>query len=136
MSTNLPPTLQTFCEQAELLRLAYLDRTGSPRVVPLWFVLIDGHYYIGTGSASPKWRAMQRDARISWVVDGGTRGHYQGASMRGRAEEVHETSERTRAYEALGEKYFDAPDHAEFIRIFGHVDDLKRSTCGSYLKRA
>ena len=62
-------------------------------------------------------------ARVGWVVDGGTRGHYKGASIRGRAEEVREASARARVYDALGTKYFGAADHAEFVNIFGQVDD-------------
>ena len=49
MRNALSPTLQAFCEHEELLRLAYLDRQGFPRVVPLWFVLLDHAYYVGTG---------------------------------------------------------------------------------------
>jgi len=123
MPTTLSPTLHTFCEQEQLLRLAYLDRQGYPRVVPVWFVLLDGAYYVGTGTTSAKWKAMQRDARIGWVIDGGVRDHYKGASMRGRAEEVSEASVRARVYEALGRKYFGAPDAPRFIEIFGQVDD-------------
>jgi nitroimidazol reductase NimA-like FMN-containing flavoprotein (pyridoxamine 5'-phosphate oxidase superfamily) len=123
MTPKLSPTLQTFCAQADLLRLAYLDRHGYPRVVPGWFVLLDGVYYVGTGATSAKWRAMQRDARVGWVVDGGVRDHYKGASMRGRVAEVSEATERARVYEALGRKYFGAPDQARFIEIFGRVDD-------------
>jgi len=123
MSTDLSPTLQAFCEQEELLRLAYLDRQGYPRVAPVWFVLLDGAYYIGTGTTSAKWKAMQRDARIGWVIDGGQRSHYKGAAMRGRAAEVREATVRVRVYDALGRKYFGAPDHPQCIKIFGHVDD-------------
>ena len=123
MNPTLSPTLQTFCEEEELLRLAYLDRQGYPRVVPVWFVLVDGVYYVGTGTTSAKWKAMQRDARIGWVIDGGVKNHYKGASMRGRAAEVSEATRRARVYEALGRKYFGAPDAPRFIEIFGHVDD-------------
>jgi nitroimidazol reductase NimA-like FMN-containing flavoprotein (pyridoxamine 5'-phosphate oxidase superfamily) len=123
MNTNLSSTLQAFCEQAELLRLAYLDRQGYPRVVPVWFVQLDGAYYIGTGASSAKWKAMQRDARVGWVIDGGQRSQYKGAAMRGHVEEVQEATVRSRVYEALGRKYFDAPDDPQFITIFGHVDD-------------
>jgi nitroimidazol reductase NimA-like FMN-containing flavoprotein (pyridoxamine 5'-phosphate oxidase superfamily) len=123
MSTDLSPTLQAFCAQAELLRLAYLDRQGYPRVVPVWFVQLDEDYYIGTGTGSPKWKAMQRDARVGWVIDGGPRSHYKGASMCGRVIEVREATLRHRVYEALGRKYFATPDDPQFIKIFGHVDD-------------
>jgi nitroimidazol reductase NimA-like FMN-containing flavoprotein (pyridoxamine 5'-phosphate oxidase superfamily) len=120
---ELSPTLQAFCEQAELLRVAYLDRHGYPRVVPVWFVSLDGAYCIGIGTTSAKWKAMQRDARVGWVIDGGTREHYKGVSMRGRAEEVRDAAGRARVYEALGHKYFGAIDKAEFIKVFGQVDD-------------
>jgi nitroimidazol reductase NimA-like FMN-containing flavoprotein (pyridoxamine 5'-phosphate oxidase superfamily) len=120
---ELSPTLQAFCEQEELLRLAYLDSKGYPRVVPVWFVLLDRHYYVGTGATSAKWKAMQRNARIGWVIDGGARSHYKGASMRGRVEEVRDATWRARVYEALGKKYFGAPDRPQFIEIFGRVDD-------------
>lgn len=123
MMQELSPTLRALCEQAELLRLAYLDRRGYPRVVPVWFVVLDGAYYAGIGATSAKWKAMQRDARVGWVIDGGTRGHYKGASMRGRAEAVRDATERASVYEALARKYFGAADHPEFIEIFGQVDD-------------
>ena len=123
MTQELSPTLQALIGQAELLRLAFVDRQGYPRVVPLWFVLIDGAYYIGIGSTSPKWQAMQRDARVGWVIDGGRRGHYQGVSMRGHAEEVREPTGRAKVYDALGKKYFGTADVAEYVNIFGQVDD-------------
>src|SRR5262245_50133249 len=99
MIQALAPTLQMLVEEAELLRLAFVDRQGYPRVVPVWFVLIDGAYYIGIGSTSPKWKAMQRHAHVGWVIDGGTRAHYKGVSMRGIAEEVREEHWRARVYE-------------------------------------
>jgi hypothetical protein len=123
MMQELSPTLQPMVEQSDLLRLAFLVRQGYPRVVPVWFVLIDGAYYIGIGTTSAKWKAMQRNPRVGWVIDGGTRGHYQGISMHGLAEEVGEATWRARVYNAPGRKYFGAADDTEFINIFGPVDD-------------
>ena len=123
MTTELSPTLSEFCQHEDLLRLAYIDRRGYPRVVPVWFVLLDGTYYFGTGTRSAKWQAMQRDRRVGWVIDGGMRGHYKGASMRGQAEEIHDGVLRARVYQALGQKYFDTSDHPKFLEIFGQADD-------------
>jgi nitroimidazol reductase NimA-like FMN-containing flavoprotein (pyridoxamine 5'-phosphate oxidase superfamily) len=123
MQPELSPTLHTFCEQEDLLRLAYLDRTGFPRVVPVWFVLLSDTFYFGTGATSAKWKAMQRNARVGWVIDGGKQGSYKGASMRGRVAEVHTPTERARVYEAMGKKYYGSPEHPGFIDIFGQVDD-------------
>src|SRR5262252_10450374 len=92
---------------------------STARAVRVWFVMLDGAYYIGTGATSAKWRAMQRDARIGWVIDGGPRSGYKGASLRGHAEEVHDATRRARVYEALGRKYFGTLEQAKFIEIFG-----------------
>jgi nitroimidazol reductase NimA-like FMN-containing flavoprotein (pyridoxamine 5'-phosphate oxidase superfamily) len=105
------------------LRLAYLDRRGYPRVVPVWFVMSDGAYYVGIGSSSAKWKAIQRDARLGWVIDGGAPGNYKGASMRGRAEAVRDGAARTRIHTALGLKYYGSAEHPRFIEIFGQADD-------------
>jgi nitroimidazol reductase NimA-like FMN-containing flavoprotein (pyridoxamine 5'-phosphate oxidase superfamily) len=124
MMPDLSSALRALCEQAEVLRLAYLDRQGYPRVVPVWFVMIDGTYYIGIGATSAKRKALQRDARAGWVIDGGTRSHYTGASMRGRAEEVGDPTQRARVYAGLGHKYFGTAADPQFVEIFGQVDDL------------
>lgn len=123
MEEPLPASLQTFCEQAELLRLAYLDGDGYPRVVPVWFVVFDNAYYVGTGTNSPKWKAMQRDARVGWVIDGGVRNSYKGAAMRGRVKEVSDPTLRARIHEALGMKYYSTAEDPKFIDVFGYADD-------------
>jgi hypothetical protein len=91
-------------------------------VVPVWFVLLDEAYYIGTGTTSATWKAMQRDARVGWGIDSGVRNHYKGASRRGRAEEVSEATLRARVYEALGRQYFGAPAQSRCVEICGPVD--------------
>ena len=120
---EMSPTLKEFCEKQELMRLAYADSRGYPRAVPVWFVVLEGRYYFGTDRASAKWKAIERDPRVGWVIDGGTDGKYKGASMRGRAEEITDPASRARIHEAMGVKYFGSADHPEFIKIFGKADD-------------
>lgn len=122
---ELSPTLKQFCETQELLRLSYIDSKGYPHVLPVWFVVIDDDYYVGTGATSAKWKSLQRNPRTGWVVDGGTKAGYKGASIHGIAEEVTDAALRARVYEALGIKYFESVDHPKFIEIFGAVDDTE-----------
>ncbi|HXG66800.1 MAG TPA: pyridoxamine 5'-phosphate oxidase family protein [Blastocatellia bacterium] len=122
---ELSPTLKEFCEKEELLRFTYLDGKGYPRAVPVWFVVFDGEYYFGTGATSEKWKAVQRDPRSGWLIDGGPRGKYKGASWRGRAEEVTDPDMRARIYNALGAKYFGSHEHPEFVKIYGQADDAE-----------
>ncbi len=120
---NLSESLQTFVQAQELLRLAFLDSQGYPRIAPLWFVVMDGHYFASTGTSSAKWKAIQRDSRIGWVIDGGERSHYKGVSMRGHAKEVTDFAQRSQIYHLLGMKYFGSDTDPKFIEIFGAVDD-------------
>lgn len=120
---KLPPTLKEFCEKQEVLRLAFVEPTGQPRVVPVWFVIIAREYYVGTGAESAKWKAIKRKPRVGWVIDGGTNGKYKGVSMFGKEEEVTDKKLRARIYRAFGEKYFGSADHPKHIEIWGEVDE-------------
>ena len=119
---KLTSSVKDFCERQELLRLAYSDR-GQPRVVPVWFVIIGRDYYVGTYAKSVKWKAMKRQPKVGWVIDGGNRGKYKGASMYGKAEEVTDKKLRAKLYRAFGKKYFGSADHPKHKEIWGEVDD-------------
>ena len=122
---EMSPTLKEFCEEQELMRVAYIDGRGYPRAVPVWFVVIEDDYYFGTDRTSVKWKALERDSRIGWVIDGGPNGKYKGASVYGQAEEVLDPGLRAKIYEALGVKYFGSADHPEFIKIYGEAGNTE-----------
>jgi len=67
---ELSAALKEFSEKQELMRLAYTDGSGYPRAVPVWFVVIDDDYCIGTDTKSAKWKAIKQDPRVGWVIDG------------------------------------------------------------------
>jgi nitroimidazol reductase NimA-like FMN-containing flavoprotein (pyridoxamine 5'-phosphate oxidase superfamily) len=122
---EMSPALEKFCREQELMRVAFTNGRGYPRAVPVWFAALDGDYYFGTGVTSAKWKAIERDPRVGWVIDGGSKESYKGASFSGKAEAVRDEGERARIYQALGVKYFGSPDHPEFVKIFGRVDDAE-----------
>src|SRR5258708_7465874 len=119
----LSPTLKEFCETQELLRFAYVDRKGYPRVVPVWFVMFDEVCFVGTGAESAKRKAVAQNPSVGWVIDGGERAHYKAWSAYGTAEDITDAETRERVYRALGIKYFGAPDHPKFIEIYGQIED-------------
>jgi nitroimidazol reductase NimA-like FMN-containing flavoprotein (pyridoxamine 5'-phosphate oxidase superfamily) len=120
---ELSNTLKEFCERQELLRLAYVDGSGYPRAVPLWFVTVTDDFYVGTGATSAKRKAVEREPRVGWVIDGGERNHYKGLSERGHVEEVTNAAVRQQVYDALSVKYFGSTGHPKFVEIYGQVDD-------------
>jgi len=119
---RMTSTLREFVEKQELLRIAYADG-GQPRVLPVWFVIIGSNYYIGTGADSPKWKAMRREQRVGWAIDGGKQHKYKGVSIYGNVEEVTDKKLRAKIYRAFGQKYFGSADHPRHVKIWGEVDD-------------
>lgn len=120
---RLPASLKKFCEKQELLRIAFVDLNGYPRALPVWFVVNAREYYIGTGSDSVKWKAIEKEPRVGWVIDGGTKGKYKGVSMWGDAKEVTDKKLRAKIYRAFGKKYFGSADNPKHVEIWGEVDD-------------
>jgi nitroimidazol reductase NimA-like FMN-containing flavoprotein (pyridoxamine 5'-phosphate oxidase superfamily) len=118
----LPESLKDFIEKQELVRISWIDG-GEPRVVPVWFVIVDREYYIGTGSESAKWKAMKKEPQVAWVIDGGAKGKYKGLSMHGAVEEVTDGKLRGRLYTEFGKKYFGSPDHPKHKEIWGEAED-------------
>jgi nitroimidazol reductase NimA-like FMN-containing flavoprotein (pyridoxamine 5'-phosphate oxidase superfamily) len=121
---EISPALKEFCDKQELLRLAYTDSDGFPRVVPVWFVAMDGDYCIGTYNTSAKWKAIEKNPRVGWVIDGGEKPSYKGVSLRGRAEEVT-GDQRAKIYNEIGKKYFGSTDDPVYKEIYGEVDNAE-----------
>jgi nitroimidazol reductase NimA-like FMN-containing flavoprotein (pyridoxamine 5'-phosphate oxidase superfamily) len=51
--------------------LATLRSDGAPAIVPLWFVVIDGHVCVRTLRASAKAKHLINDPRLSFLVESG-----------------------------------------------------------------
>ena len=50
-------------------KVAWVASDGRPHVAPIWFVVEDGDILFATSAEAGKSRAMQRDRRVSLVVD-------------------------------------------------------------------
>lgn len=50
-------------------KVGFVARDGRALVAPIWFIVDDGQLVFNTGSATAKGRALQRDPRITLLVD-------------------------------------------------------------------
>lgn len=111
--------LRRFCDGQDLLRLAYIDGGGHPRVVPTYFIRVADSFVIGTWDASAKWRYIRKNAKVGWVIDGGTNTYnFRGASMWGFAAEITEPRLQRRVRLELSMKYFGSTQHPRAIQLF------------------
>jgi nitroimidazol reductase NimA-like FMN-containing flavoprotein (pyridoxamine 5'-phosphate oxidase superfamily) len=111
--------LRQFCEGQDLLRLAYVDDEGYPRVVPLYFIRMGDHFIISTWAHSAKWRFIQQRSKVGWVIDAGTYAtNYRGVTFWGVLEKVTDQRVYRRAFLAFAMKYFGSTEHPTFLRLF------------------
>ncbi|MFN8187658.1 MAG: pyridoxamine 5'-phosphate oxidase family protein [Gaiellales bacterium] len=64
-----PDQMETFLAGGHVMRLAYLDETGHPGVVPVWYEWSEGRFWV-IPRARSAWAAhLERDGRVGFVVD-------------------------------------------------------------------
>ncbi|MCS7146172.1 MAG: pyridoxamine 5'-phosphate oxidase family protein [Nitrososphaerota archaeon] len=58
-----------FLQRNELCRLATIDSSGAPHLVPVCYVFRDGYLYIVSDLETMKIRNIKRDRRVTVLVD-------------------------------------------------------------------
>ncbi len=80
-----------FLTSERTCRVASVGADGSPHVTPLWFVWDRRALWLTSIVASQRWTDLQRDPRVSVIVDAGTDFmELRGVEVRGVAETVGE----------------------------------------------
>jgi nitroimidazol reductase NimA-like FMN-containing flavoprotein (pyridoxamine 5'-phosphate oxidase superfamily) len=90
-----------------LCRSATVNPSGGPHVVPRWFVWLEDGLYVATRRGDASWEHVERDPRISVVVDRGRDWvDLAGVRLDGAAEAIPaEHPELRTAMSAWHEKY-------------------------------
>ncbi len=107
-----------------------LRRDGVPISTPVWFVVHDGAVHFGTPSRSKKAARLQRDARISFLVEGGEHGaDLWAVHLTGRATPVDDPAVLEAVATVQAEKYagFSTPrsEYPEGTRRFYESDPAR-----------
>jgi PPOX class probable F420-dependent enzyme len=63
--------VRAFLDQGHTGILATLRSDGSPAVMPLWYVQVDGSVFVRTLARSRKAKALAADPRVSFLVESG-----------------------------------------------------------------
>ncbi len=92
-------------------KVAWVASDGRPHVAPIWFIVEDGEILFNTGAGAGKARAMQRDPRISLLVDL-EEPPYAFVKVDGTVEITEDPDELLRVATLIGGRYMGA-DQAE-----------------------
>jgi hypothetical protein len=86
-----PEERDAFLREERTCRVASTGADGAPHVTPLWFVWEGRSLWLTSIVKSKRWTDLQRDNRVSVVVDTGHEFlELRGVELRGRAEVVGE----------------------------------------------
>jgi len=85
------PERDAFLRTERTCRVASVGGDGSPHVTPLWFVWDGTSLWLTSIVQSQRWADLQRDNRVSVIVDAGSEFmELRGVEMRGVADVVGE----------------------------------------------
>jgi len=64
---------EKFLKSQKILRLATIDSSGSPHIVPVWYMYENDKFYVGTNTKTRKARNIKKNAKVAFCVDVGVR---------------------------------------------------------------
>ncbi|HEX5458180.1 MAG TPA: pyridoxamine 5'-phosphate oxidase family protein [Candidatus Nitrosotalea sp.] len=64
---------EKFLRSQKILRLATVDSTGVPHIVPVWYMYWNDKFYVGTNTRTRKARNIRKNPKVSFCVDVGVR---------------------------------------------------------------
>lgn len=96
-----------FLDDARTLHVASINADGTPHLVPMWFARFDGALAFWTYGKSQKVVNLQRDPRMTVMVEAGdSYEELRGVTIAGRARVVGDLDEVLRFGEVVYERYW------------------------------
>ncbi len=101
-----PEEVAAFLEQGRLLHVATIGPDVVPHLTALWYVMEEGRVAFRSFSKSQKIVNLERDDRITVLVDDGSSyATLRGVMIRGRARLVRDREAVLRVYRRVAKKY-------------------------------
>jgi nitroimidazol reductase NimA-like FMN-containing flavoprotein (pyridoxamine 5'-phosphate oxidase superfamily) len=63
--------MSKFLNSQKILRLATIDKTGNPHIVPVWYLYQNDKIYIGTNTETQKAKNIKKNPKVAYCVDVG-----------------------------------------------------------------
>jgi len=64
---------EKFLKSQKILRLATIDSSGNPHIVPVWYMYTNRKFYVGTNTNTRKTKNIKKNSKVSFCVDIGIR---------------------------------------------------------------
>ena len=120
-----PEEVDAFLHGRRVMNIATHNHDGTIHLVAMWYAVLDGDPVFWTFGKSQKIRNLQRDPRITLLVETGEEyAELMGVELVGRAEVITERDAIMEIGEAVYVRYFG--EITEEVRPFVHATGEKR----------
>jgi general stress protein 26 len=58
-----------FLKSQKILRLATIDPSGNPHIVPVWYMYDNNKFYVGTNTKTRKAKNIKKNSKVSFCID-------------------------------------------------------------------
>ena len=96
-----------FLKKQKILHLATIDKTGTPHIVPVWYMYSTNKIYIGTNTKTEKAKNIKTSKKVSFCVDVGVNApNIFGVMGQGTAKLIKDTNTVSRLAKKILLRYF------------------------------
>jgi general stress protein 26 len=58
-----------FLKSQKIMRLATIDSSGNPHIVPVWYMYYNDKFYVGTNTKTRKAKNIKKNSKVSFCID-------------------------------------------------------------------
>jgi len=111
-----------FIKSQKILRLATVDKKGSPYIVPVWYLYKNGNFYVGTNTSTKKAKNVRKNPKVSFCVDLGVHSPIIGVMGIGNAKLILKKSHVSRIAEKILLRYFKSLNNKSAQELLSQTD--------------
>ncbi len=111
-----------FLKSQKILRLATIDKTGIPHIVPVWYLYKEGIFYVGTNTNTAKAKNVKNNPKVSFCVDAGIRSPIFGVMGRGIAKLILNKKVVSGITKKILLRYFKNLNNSSAQELFAQTD--------------
>ena len=111
-----------FIKSQKILRLATVDKKGSPHIVPVWYLYKDGNFYVGTNTSTKKAKNVRKNSKVSFCVDLGVHSPIIGVMGIGNAKLILRKNDVARIAKKILLRYFKSLNNKSAQELLSQTD--------------
>ena len=112
-----------FLKTQKVLRLATIDQSGNPHIVPVWYLYSGKKFYVGTNTRTLKAKNVKKNRQVSFCVDVGIHSpKIYGVMGRGVAKIILDKNKVSRLAKRILKRYYRTLENKSAKELLDETD--------------